>query len=820
MPSWLSAIANTSTLGKITLSLLQLILLTLAIIQLDIEKDLNLPVLMPFVVVLFLVHALSPIKYRLHVFLLGTVAAVFYLFRWIDASLILILSLGLFAICHLPVRINIRKLILVCCGVLLALTRTPYSPIPMPSLVVSTVGSLFMFRAIIYMYELKFEKEQLSWVKRLSYFMLFPNLCFPIYPIVDYKVFKKTYYDSEEGVIYQRGINLMVRGIVQLLLYRILYLYVLPPVNSVTNMWEFLHYAIISYLLVLRLAGLLNFSVGLLRMFGFNLPDIFNHFLFATGFNDYWRRVNIYWKDFLLKVIYYPAYFRFKKMKGSTPIILATAVTFVMNWFFHAYQWFWVLGGFLIKATDILFWSIFGVLVLIAMIRQTSQPKGKKEPTGWNGSFRTVLNIFATFSTITVLWSLWMSPTFKDWFNLLKAAVNTDVKGVALLLLIIAAILGIGTFIYYHLNHTWKDKIPAYSRIAIPTNLAVLGLLGLSTTSFVLNQLPEDSRSKYTMFIENDLNEEDEDAQFEGYYDEILQSNNLSSQLWSKDRNKDNVDWEIMGETAIAQELDNMLIDGMKPSESIVFKKEQLTSNQWGMRDKNYELLPSEGVTRFVLLGGSVEMGSGVGDGQTFEQLSEDQLNQQGLNVEILNCSFASRHVAQHVYSLENEVLQFKPQYAIYVAHYFEYKKAYKNIERMLEHGISSTPYPFINEIMKEAQEKGKKMKEGEKNKRGKELVEWGYQQFAEIAKKNGVEPVWVYVPAVHERGNQFDDQELEAIARKAGFTCISLRNAYQGYAAEELYLAEWDNHPNKLGHSLLSQALTPALRDLIQQAK
>ena len=70
-------------------------------------------------------------------------------------------------------------------------------------------------------------------------------------------------------------------------------------------------YVLSSFLLYLRVSGLFHLMVGMLRLFGFNLPETHHRYFLAASFTDFWRRINIYWKDFMMKVFYYPMFFPF-----------------------------------------------------------------------------------------------------------------------------------------------------------------------------------------------------------------------------------------------------------------------------------------------------------------------------------------------------------------------------------------------------------------------------------------------------------------------------------------------------------------------------
>ena len=64
-----------------------------------------------------------------------------------------------------------------------------------------------------------------------------------------------------------------------------------------------------TYLLYLRVSGQFHIIIGLMHMFGYDLPETHRRYLLASSLTDFWRRINIYWKDFMVKVVYFPVYF-------------------------------------------------------------------------------------------------------------------------------------------------------------------------------------------------------------------------------------------------------------------------------------------------------------------------------------------------------------------------------------------------------------------------------------------------------------------------------------------------------------------------------
>ena len=60
----------------------------------------------------------------------------------------------------------------------------------------------------------------------------------------------------------------------------------------------------------------------------------------------------------MMKVFYYPTYFKLRKLGETKALVLATLFVFVVTWFLHSYQWFWLRGSFPVIWQDAVFWRI------------------------------------------------------------------------------------------------------------------------------------------------------------------------------------------------------------------------------------------------------------------------------------------------------------------------------------------------------------------------------------------------------------------------------------------------------------------------------
>lgn len=280
-------------------------------------------------------------------------------------------------------------------------------------------GSIFMFRFIIYLYDAAYAKAKPRLGDFLSYFFVLPNYYFLLFPVIDYQTHRQSYYRRNIHDVAQQGITWMARGAVQLLLYRLVYHWKGPSnaPDQVTSFGALMATMVLTYMLYLRVSGQFHLIIGFLHLFGYDLPETHRKYLLSRSLTDFWRRINIYWKDFMVKVVYFPVYFRMRRSGEIRAQVVATVLVFVATWFLHAYQWFWLRGNFLMTWPDTLFWSILGALVTVNLLVERNRP-AKGPATGWRARLEP-LKIAGTFCLIVTLWSLWNAPSVSEWLDLI-----------------------------------------------------------------------------------------------------------------------------------------------------------------------------------------------------------------------------------------------------------------------------------------------------------------------------------------------------------------------------------------------------------------
>ena len=296
------------SLAQVLLLALELGLLVFVIRQFQIESSAFLRVVL-LALVGFVVHSFLALRYRLLFFLALSLTGIGVVFGVTNGAWLVGTGLVLIMVCHLPVPFPVRVALLLVTGSLLAVLRLGWLHAPWSPAVWPILGSMFMFRLIVYLYDLRHEKEPVSFGRTLAYFFMLPNVCFPLFPVVDYKTFRRTYYNDEPFQIHQTGIDWMLRGVTHLILYRCVYHYFTMAPSEVMNLGDLVRYMVSTFLLYLRVSGQFHIIVGMLHLFGFHLPESHHRYYLASSFTDFWRRINIYWKDFVMKLFFYPTHF-------------------------------------------------------------------------------------------------------------------------------------------------------------------------------------------------------------------------------------------------------------------------------------------------------------------------------------------------------------------------------------------------------------------------------------------------------------------------------------------------------------------------------
>jgi hypothetical protein len=772
----------------------------------------------------FLIHYFLPSQYRQPFFLLLSLAAIAGILGFVNAIWLIAIGLGLIGICHLPLSFSARTAILFAAGAVMVALRAGWIQASRLEVIWPVLASIFMFRLIIYMYDLRHGKATPTLASTLSYFFLLPNVVFPFFPVVDYSTFRRTYYNDDQHRIYQTGVDWLLRGVIHLILYRYVNYYLMIGPGEVTNTLELVRFLISNFALYLRISGQFHLIIGILHLFGFNLPETHHLYFLASSFTDLWRRINIYWKDFMLKLFYYPTVFRVRQWGPNNSLIFSTALVFFLTWFFHAYQWFWLRGTFLFTTPDMLFWFILAFLVIVNTLFEAR--RGRKRTLGQRAlSVRDIaglaLRTAGTFTVMTVLWSLWSSDSIPDWIALISV-VDLTLENIVVLVLvfvIIAVVSGLVIWFGARPRREAGSKQPSFLGSSVTTAGAIV-LLFFIGTPMVHSRIGGSAQELIRDLTVNRLSDREAALLQRGYYEDLIGVNRFNSELWEI-YSKRPSDWPTIDETEAARQTGDNFIVELVPSTSIYFHGEKLTINRWGMRDRDYEKIPAPDTYRIALTGPSFVMGYGVADDEGFEPLLEDRLNGESLgsrysNYEILNFAVPGYSAIQNLMVLEQKALPFQPNAIFFMAHQREEEAVVLYLADRISVG-ADLPYSDLMEIARQAgAEQGATKVETERRLQpiGTEILSWTYRRIVEVSRAHGILPVWIFMPTLENPLRAEEIVHLSRVAEESGFVVLDLSDAYDNQDLESLVVAYWDKHPNAIGHSLIAEDLYRKLRE------
>ncbi len=786
----------------------------------------------------FFIHHFLPSRFRQPFFLALSLAGI----AWVLGSepggwnavaglgrmaVIVVVGCGLVGLCHLPLPYAGRVALLLGAGAGLAFLRSGAGPdIGAYAAIWPILGAMFMFRLIVYLYDLENMKEKPGLTTSLSYFFLLPNVCFPLFPVIDFKTFCRNHFKQDAILLYDTGLRWMLRGAIHLVLWRLVYYNLFIDPSKVTTGADLYQFLVTNMALYLRVSGQFHLIIGLLHMFGYGLPETNRFYFLSSSFTDYWRRVNIYWKDFILKIFYNPTVFRFKHLGEKQSVILATVVAFFMTWLLHSYQWFWLRGDFPIAENDIVFWGALGVLVVGNSVRELSHGRQRTLGTrevGLSEELGVGLRTALTFSALTILWSIWNSQSMRHVFELWKLA-DLDTLWMSALTLLGIAVARIA--LDRSEARRPKPKTRLKKEEARPYDLAaamravvlpVLILAILSVRTFQ-GMIGGDLEVVLKSLSSTAPNEADEEQMQAGYYEDLMDVRRFNS-LLSESYMSQPADWKLLEQTDAIQWIDDVRFKDLRPSSEHVVNGHSIRINALGMRDDEYALEKPPGSYRIALLGSSLVMGWGVDQGQPFESLLEARLNREGgpwQRLEIWNFAVNGYTSLSQASLMKARVPAAHPDALYLVAHIEDAFFIKQQFAKAIRRGVKLPDW--LAEIARKANVDANTPPAWAAHRLEPfwaEMTERSLATIAERGRAEGMELVWIYLPGVTEQADKAAERKqfLMDMASKAGFRIVDLTGLYGDHDREKLSVAPWDSHPNEEAHKLIAEMLYERLK-------
>lgn len=794
----------------------------------------------------FAVHALLPRRQRLPFFVALSWAGAFVVFGVRDALWLLGAGWALIGVALLPLSLRIRSISLVVIAALLAVARAGVAPVPWSAAVWPILGAMFMFRMWLFLLATKtgasqapVPKDTIRWCWAPAYFFMLPNLVFPLYPVVDYQTFQRTYFDKDDAHIYEQGLVWISRGLVHLLLYRFVYHNVIIDAESVVTLGDLLQFMLGTFLLYLRVSGQFHLIVGLLHLFGFRLPETHKLYYLAHSFTELWRRINIYWTEFMMKAIFYPTYFKVKQRGPKGALVISTVAVFVVTWLLHSYQWFWLRGGFPITPQDTLFWGVLGGLVVAGGLRELKAGKAPKRAPGWN--FKYGMDAALTFSAFCLLWSLWSTEGVGLWIWTLGAIGTIDARGLAIAIAAFGTVLLLGGLDWHGPaapRVAWADALTGPTVRTVVPLLLLIALAQPRVQAAAPAPLVAALRAMQT----TGLNASDLTRQHKGYYEQLDVRAQLDTPV-SADGRKRDADWQDLAQLDVLNnDRRDLLLRDLKPSKRVTWNGHVFSTNRWGMRDEDYPVDKPAGTLRIAITGPSHVMGNNVGDGELFEAVLETRLNREFVpgspfgRVEILNFAVDGMSLPQQLALQDDRVFRFTPDVVI-ATHYRDNAamtesfllKAYAQripvtdpamaqlgaAQDLDASGREGLPVPFMwTRSLLAGMGVPARMPAAEATARSRRIADpllvASFRRFAETTRQHGA------VPAILALNVVVDDPPkeipLRAAIDAAGLPVFDLFQVFPADRLPSLRVAPWDDHPNAAGHRVIADALYPQL--------
>ena len=811
----------------VVLGQLGLVLYAMHLFQVETATGFNR--LFPLILGGFVVNAWLPARLRMPFFVGLSFVGIATIFGYRNSAWLIGIGLGLIGLCHLPASKWIRVSLVTLAGIGLTALRADLFITSWSRAILPVLGSMFMFRLALYLYDMDNEKKRASLWERLAYFFMLPNTVFPFFPIVDYIQFRRSYYDRDAIEIYQKGVLWMLRGAVHLILYRVVYYYFTPAVEEVAGLGGVVLFIVSAYLLYLRVSGLFHLIVGILCLFGFNLPETHKQYFLASGFNDYWRRINIYWKDFMMKLFFYPLYMKTRHWGATTALVFSTLVVFVCTWVLHSYQWFWLQGDFPLTTVDGVYWMVLGVLVAVNSVWETKRVKKKRltrEGFDAMAALKLTLKTVATFVFLALMWSFWSSESVGEWWTVMSAA---GTSGLGAWLWVLLGLLGLSLLLLLKqwleskdIELFFDERRMSFNAVARRTGVMALGLVVLGMPQ-VQGRLEGDAGEVLASIKEARLNARDAAMEERGYYEGLMDGRSYTSQLsWS--RQPDNPeDWKPIMESDLVKPGEGVLIYELRPSLTSEYKTAPFSTNSFGMRDQEYALEKDSTTLRIALLGASYEQGAGVSNDEVYDAVLEDSLNAHLAGApyekyEVLNFAVGGYSPVQNVELARNRMKAFAPDVVLYAMYSTEERRMLMQMENIVQEN-RTLQYPFLTNLIETSGAKPEMEKPEIRallDPHKEDLLAWSFGEIAKASREMGAEPIALMLPTTRELEGIDPHWKgiLTNITEQAGFTVLGLDDAYAPHERAEVELAPWDQHPSVLGHQLVARRIYRAMRE------
>jgi hypothetical protein len=371
------------------------------------------------------------------------------------------------------------------------------------------------------------------------------------------------------------------------------------------------------------------------------------------------------------------------------------------------------------------------------------------------------------------------------------------------------------------------------ARICFAQTLVVLivGLLPIPAGWALARSALQSTRSP-------DLNRADREASAGGYYEGLIGGGDspegARSELAMRLLGKPS-DWVRFDAANVAYHINgDFLLFALKPNVRRRIFGQPFATNAQGFRDGPFSIEKPPGTFRIVVLGSSIDMGWGVGDGESYVDLLETWLNEHARVVgsprrfEVLNFAVAAYSPMQRLEVYRRKAAAYHPDLVLFSATLLDTRLIEIHLCDLLQQRVDPT-YDFLrraiadsgiapDDLRLDAREQLVRKAAVKKKLQPRywPVYDATLGTLAADCRSSGVPLACAIVPRVGKadapeaRGERV--ARLREIAAHHALTMFDLTDTFDHLDPSKVELAAWDDHPNARGHRRLFLALARAL--------
>ena len=609
----------------------------------------------------------------------------------------------------------------------------------------------------------------------------------------------------------------MIRGIAHLLAYRFIRLNLVPEVYELHRFSRVIVFMLTNYALYVQVSGQFHLITGILHLFGWNLSKTHNCYFLASSFSDIWRRINIYWKDFLAKLVFYPAFYALRGRGAATrpAMILSSLLVFVATWLLHSWQTFWLLGRFPLTVNDACLWLGAGVAVAVNIAWESRQSVPMRRGQ-WVSPFRRAVQIVLMQLTVSLFWACWTKPGFFDlvWRSLCRPeAVHEMTIVLRWMLVTIAAGTVLARYFSVQSASTTHQQTGPDFGTSIKLHLAILGIALVVASPLSETLLPTSVIKSLAELRKDPMTADREGERLLSYYEDLNQAviqagpiiRALSPQQTTSHGQAEGFA-KVSRRADLYQDLD--LIPGI----STEIDGNAISINQFGMRSVRTPTLDKPaGTIRVALVGSSIVMGYGVADDEAFCQILETELNQSLADkshpVEVLNFGVGKQWAPHRLVRIQRKVLAFQPDALFYFAHQDELRELASHSAQLIVNHLE-LPSNHLKAVVNRAKvtaDMAPGAIQTQLQRHETELLAAIYHTIVDECQSRKIVPVWIYLPVPSAVADDVGPKVMK-LATEAGFIVCELSDWATN--PEGLFRSADDPHPTAKGHERIAAAL------------